>query len=180
MMLKRPTVLRCTWQPQEGTHLVRELLARGAVSTALNEDGVTALNLAVDGAHIPVIRELLDADGSLIQRLDILGNSVLDDALFHGDRSTATFLLEKDADVHIGHPLHAAAKLGFTDFLQIFLDRGVRVNTSRSRKGYELPGPFILSATKRRRNPNLRAYCFERGLYRGARRCCPFSSLTRS
>ncbi len=112
---------------RQGQAEVAELLiASGADVHATDKYGYAPLHLAID--HVEVARVLLDHSARLDAE-DQAGETVLEKAVFRGDKEVVSLLLARGADID----LHTAAYIGHLDKVKGLLDSGVDVNLRLSR-----------------------------------------------
>ncbi|KQV51699.1 hypothetical protein ASC95_29630 [Pelomonas sp. Root1217] len=105
-------------------------LNRGASRDATNDFGFTAISIAADRGHLPIVRLLIDA-GVDVNRRDVHGLSLLHDAVSWPE--VMEVLLDAGADMDGATiqgvtPLMSAAAFGEMDSVRLLLARGADLN----------------------------------------------------
>jgi ankyrin repeat protein len=90
-------------------------------------DGTTPLMWSALNNEPLTIQLLLDA-GAEINRLDQWGSSALCNAAHHGANDVIALLLNRGADINLGHPLGSAAINGQLETVKLLLAAGAEIN----------------------------------------------------
>ncbi len=115
---------------------VRHLLGRGADVNAKNGDvGFTALHIAAEYHHPPVVKLLLESSAN-VNAINVWDQTPLHQAAWqawHKDSAIASILLDHGAaidakDNHGWTPLLKAAQAGHTQFVALLISRGADLN----------------------------------------------------
>lgn len=122
------------WAAYHGlTNTLLKFLDLGANIQATNNKGATALHLASQNGHLLIV-EMLIQSGTEIDAQTLLGVTPLHRAVRAGHEHITRVLLENGADIMKSLPtgplpniLHVASYFGFTDIVQLLLDKGIGI-----------------------------------------------------
>ena len=113
--------------------VARLLVEHGADVNLVTRHGTTALYLACQYNHIPVVLLLLDKTEAHVDFPDLNRNTPLHAAASNGHVNTVELLLEHEADATAQNnrgetPLHVAARWGYSELVRRLLASGADVN----------------------------------------------------
>jgi ankyrin repeat protein len=105
---------------------VLRLIRAGTNLDAINEDGQSALTMAISRQHTNIVRVLVD-NGATMDRSGPLVHKPLHIAIGTGNVELVRYLLDKEADIDettaIGSPLTVAIKAGQESIVRLLLSR---------------------------------------------------------
>ena len=121
-------------------NLMTILLKKGANLEAINVRNETPLAIAISQEHVEVVKILLDYN-SPINTLDSLGLSPISRAALTGNEQIMGLLIQSNANINLGEPLHSASEGGHVEVVKLLL----RNNADPNRLDKLQRTPYILA-----------------------------------